>query len=202
MTEAKKQFFANFYKMQLAGGSISRAEYEQKLTAIGQNPPSVTPTVETLQATSNASQSIQQPVQPPQAASKTLQSKTQALDREKARLSNLLHTIPLHHSAKHITDKILELRKQRKQLYTDERAEIAAAAAAHVQTLHVTSQHATSPPPPDITHNASLKSQIRTAENLRINISRWEKKLKEDPDNQKLKNKIADGKAYYQQLRS
>ena len=196
MTEQKKNILRSLLLMQLQGGSITRAEYNQQIAAI--SPQSVTPSVvEGLAAQDAKPQSITaqdakpqsitaQPVQPHQ------QSAIEAIDKEKARLCNMLHSVATNKSAKHITDKILALRLKRKEAYTNTRiADAAAAAAVEPQCIAANSN--------GITSNIS---PYRQAENLRIKIMRWEKKLATDPENFELKQKLQDAKADYQSLRA
>ena len=186
--------------MQLQGGSITRAEYNQKIAAI--SPQSVTPKVDEGLAAQEANpqciaaqdakpQSITaQPVQPHQ------QSAIEAIDKEKARLCNMLHTVATNKSAKHITDKILALRLKRKEAYTNTR--IADAAAVEPQCI-AANGNGIAANSNGITSNIS---PYRQAENLRIKIMRWEKKLATDPENFELKQKLQDAKADYQSLRA
>jgi hypothetical protein len=206
MTEQKKNILRSLLLMQLQGGSITRAEYNQQIAAI--SPPSVTTSVveglaaqdvkpqciaaqdakpQSITAQDAKPQSITaQPVQPHQ------QSAIESIDKEKARLCNMLHTVATNKSAKHITDKILALRLKRKEAYTNTRiADAAAAAAVEPQCIAANSN--------GITSNIS---PYRQAENLRIKIMRWEKKLATDPENFELKQKLQDAKADYQSLRA
>ncbi len=200
MTEQKKNILRSLLLMQLQGGSITRAEYNQKIAAI--SPQSVTPKVDEGLAAQEANpqciaaqdakpQSITaQPVQPHQ------QSAIEAIDKEKARLCNMLHTVATNKSAKHITDKILALRLKRKEAYTNTR--IADAAAVEPQCI-AANGNGIAANSNGITSNIS---PYRQAENLRIKIMRWEKKLATDPENFELKQKLQDAKADYQSLRA
>ena len=202
MTEQKKNILRSLLLMQLQGGSITRAEYNQQIAAI--SPQSVTPSVvEGLAAQDAKPQSITaqdakpqsitaQPVQPHQ------QSAIEAIDKEKARLCNMLHSVATNKSAKHITDKILALRLKRKEAYTNTRIADAAAAAVEPQCIAANGNGIAANSNGITTH----VSPYRQAENLRIKIMRWEKKLATDPENFELKQKLQDAKADYQSLRA
>jgi hypothetical protein len=210
MTEQKKNILRSLLLMQLQGGSITRAEYNQQIAAI--SPPSVTPSVvEGLAAQDVKPQCIAaqdakpqcitaQPVQPHQ------QSAIESIDKEKARLCNMLHTVATNKSAKHITDKILALRLKRKEAYTNTR--IADAAAAVEPQCIAANGNGIAANGNEIAANSNANgitthvSPYRQAENLRIKIMRWEKKLATDPDNFELKQKLQDAKADYKSLRA
>lgn len=220
MTEQKKNILRSLLLMQLQGGSITRAEYNQKIAAI--SPQSVTPKVDEglaaqdvkpqciaaqdanpqcIAAQDAKPQSITaQPVQPHQ------QSAIEAIDKEKARLCNMLHTVATNKSAKHITDKILALRLKRKEAYTNTR--IADAAAAVEPQCIAANGNGIAANGNEIAANSNANgitthvSPYRQAENLRIKIMRWEKKLATDPDNFELKQKLQDAKADYKSLRA
>ena len=205
MTEQKKNILRSLLLMQLQGGSITRAEYNQKIAAI--SPQSVTPKVDEGLAAQDvkpqciAAQDVKpQTIAAQQALPHPQQSAIEAIDKEKARLCNMLHTVATNKSAKHITDKILALRLKRKEAYTNTRIADAAAAAVEPQCIAANGK--------GIAANSNANgitthvSPYRQAENLRIKIMRWEKKLATDPENFELKQKLQDAKADYQSLRA
>lgn len=184
MTEQKKNILRSLLLMQLQGGSITRAEYNEKIAAIPAAAAAVQPQCIAVHEAKPQSTAAQ-PIQPHQ------QSAIEAIDKEKSRLCNMLHTVATNKSAKHITDQILALRLKRKEAYTNTRIADAAANTVETQCIAANSN--------GITTNIS---PYRQTENLRIKIMRWEKKLSTDPDNFELKQKIADAKADYQSLRA
>jgi hypothetical protein len=226
MTEQKKNILRSLLLMQLQGGSITRAEYNEKIAAIPpaadaanvQPPCMAAQEIAKSMAAYEISKSTLAQESNPQIIANTqtpplgagglqqtpplgaggLHDRLSAIDKEKSRLCNMLHTIPPNKSAKHITDQILALRLKRKEAYTTGRISDAAANAAAVQPPCMEA-HGSMPAPPSEAGGATL---LRQSENLRIKIGRWEKKLAADPDNFELKQKLADAKADYQSLRA
>lgn len=179
MRESQIKVAIRLIKMQLQGGSITQSEYDTKLAELtnilgtdamchpelveGNCVSSTNAQLTPNNHTTHNSQPTTQTSQP-----KTNNSQLATIDTEKSRLSNLLHTIPSHKSAKHITDQIIALRKKRKEAYTDERHQRPSTDGMHAVSNAIPPPQTTQPPEKPI---------YRQMENLRINIGRWEKSL-------------------------
>jgi hypothetical protein len=173
MTKQQRSVAIWLLKTRLGTGGLSKDQFDAEMSKI-----------ETL-AIPAKDTPIEQPSEPPidDALNKTdpeeerIKMLVESIDAEKAKLSNSLVNVPVNQNAKHIVDKILDLRAKRKEAYTTDRQRLAAAAQSPIN-IH------------------------REAENLRISLLRWKKQLQSEQENQTLKEKIANGEAAYRQLRS
>lgn len=180
MRESQIKVAIRLIKMQLQGGSITQSEYDIKLAELNSINSESNINIKAEISTDANSELVEghcvsDPIIENQTTHntqpKTNNSQLVTIDAEKSRLSNLLHTIPSHKSAKHITDQIIALRKKRKEAYTDERHQIPSTDAMHCvsEVSNQRLQANTTQPP--------VKPIYRQIENLRINIGRWEKSL-------------------------
>ncbi|MDP1816741.1 MAG: hypothetical protein Q8K92_19970 [Leadbetterella sp.] len=176
MRESQIKVAIRLIKMQLQGGSITQSEYDEKLaelTNISSDTHSNIKTeisTEPMRCVSDTIIETQtQRTHNPQP--KTHNSQLATIDAEKSRLSNLLHTIPSHKSAKHLTDQIIALRKKRKEAYTEERYQRTSTDGMNPVSGVPNQGKETN------TTQPGEKPLYRQMENLRINIGRWEKSL-------------------------
>lgn len=185
MRESQIKVAIRLIKMQLQGGSITQSEYDTRLaelTIISSESNCNIKTEKSIDTMCHpelveghcVSVTNAQTIPINQSAPNPQSTTIATIDAEKSRLSNLLHTIPSHKSAKHITDQIIALRKKRKDAYTTERHQRPSTDGMHAVSNENTIAN-TKPTTQAI--QPTGKPLYRQMENLRINIGRWEKSL-------------------------
>lgn len=174
MRESQIKVAIRLIKIQLQGGSITQSEYDTRLAELtsinSESNINIKPEIST-----DVMRCVSDPIIETQTTHnpqpKTHNSQLAAIDAEKSRLSNLLHTIPSHKSAKHLTDQIIALRKKRKEAYTEERHQRTSTDGMNPVSGVPNQGKGTN------TTQPGEKPLYRQMENLRINIGRWEKSL-------------------------